>query len=609
MNAAIPQSEILLFPLSSLVASQRNVRKKASSSESIEQLAESIKNVGLIQNLTVVPSPKSGKYEVIAGGRRLQALKLLQQQKAITKDYDVLCHVVTIEQAVEMSLVENMMREAMHPADEFDAFKALADDGATAEQIAERFGMEPKHVVQRLKLANVAPDLFARYREGKANLDQMKALALTDDHDKQRAAFGKGNGDWLIRKALTEGQVPSDDKRVRYVTVAAYEKHGGAVARDLFAERGGNEYITDVALLNSLVEAKLERAAAKLRKEGWGWVEAMVTCDYATLHSFSRLDALRRDLTADEAAELEQLNAEHDELGHDEEYDEDAANRIEQRINEIEDGLKVEPTDEQKAEAGAIVHIDYNGNAVYERGLLKPQARKALAASGLSVGGKEKVKNDVSDALCMKLTKARTEALRAALIPNTAVALVAVTHALALNVFHRYDAASCTTIDVKLDNVLAGRGDDEGEPETKAGAVIRAKREEIEAMLPKEPGAMFAWLLEQEQAVVLDILAFCASTGVNAVLQRESNDKTYSQRGIAASRELGAAIGFDMSQWWEATESNYLGHVSKAKVSEAVAAVAGEADAAAVAKLPKSQAVSEAQAKLAGSGWVPSLIR
>jgi ParB family chromosome partitioning protein len=607
MNAAIPQSEIFLVSLSSLVPSARNVRKKASTNDSIEQLAESIKAVGLIQNLTVVPVGKSGKYEVVAGGRRLQALKSLQKQKAIAKDYDVRCYVVTAEQAVELSLVENVMREAMHPADEFEAFKALADEGAMAEQIAERFGMEPKRVVQRLKLANVAPDLFERYREGKADLEQMKALALTDDHYKQRAAFGKGNGDWQIRQFLTEGQVRSDDKRVRYVTLAAYEKNGGTVARDLFAERGGSEYVTDVELLNSLVDAKLERAAAKLRKEGWGWVEAMLTCDYATLHSFGRLEDLRREPTTEEAAELEKLSAEHDELGHDEDYDEEAANRIEARMSEIEESLKVEPTDEQKAEAGAIVHIDYNGAAEYVRGLLKPQARKALAASGLSAGGKEKVKNEVSDALCMKLTKERTEALRAALIPNPAVALVAMTHALALNVFHDYFGTRYTAIDVKLDDVLEARG--EGDAETKAGAVIRAKREAIEKMLPEEPGALFAWLSQQEQAVVLDILAFCASTGVNAVLQRESNDKTYSQRSIAASRELGAAVSFDMSQWWEATEANYLGHVSKAKVAEAVAAVAGDVDAAAIAKLPKSQAVSAAQAKLAGTGWVPNLIR
>ena len=68
--------------------------------------------------------------------------------------------------AVEISLAENEMREAMHPADQFDAFKKLADEGKGPEEIAARFGTTPRIVEQRLKLAVVSPKLMAAYRGG-----------------------------------------------------------------------------------------------------------------------------------------------------------------------------------------------------------------------------------------------------------------------------------------------------------------------------------------------------------------------------------------------------------------------------------------------------------
>lgn len=65
------------------------------------------------------------KFAVAAGERRRRALLLLQQRGRLPKEHEVLCELVPPERALEVSLAENIGREAMYPADEFEAFKAL----------------------------------------------------------------------------------------------------------------------------------------------------------------------------------------------------------------------------------------------------------------------------------------------------------------------------------------------------------------------------------------------------------------------------------------------------------------------------------------------------
>ena len=102
------------IPLTQLVPSAQNVRKTGTK-DGIEALAASIAAHGLLQNLQVRPA-KGGSYEVVAGGRRLAALKLLAKQKQIAADYPVPCRALDGEDATEISLAENEMRLPMHPA-------------------------------------------------------------------------------------------------------------------------------------------------------------------------------------------------------------------------------------------------------------------------------------------------------------------------------------------------------------------------------------------------------------------------------------------------------------------------------------------------------------
>jgi ParB family transcriptional regulator, chromosome partitioning protein len=78
----------------------------------------------------------------------------------------------------------------MHPADQFEAFKKLAEErGLGVEDIAARFGVTPHVVRQRLRLGAVSPKLMQANRDGSLALDQLIAFAIAEDHARQEAVY------------------------------------------------------------------------------------------------------------------------------------------------------------------------------------------------------------------------------------------------------------------------------------------------------------------------------------------------------------------------------------------------------------------------------------
>jgi ParB family transcriptional regulator, chromosome partitioning protein len=367
------------IPLSHLVPSPANVRKTGAAG--IEELAASIEAHGLLQNLQVRPST-GGTFEVVAGGRRLAALKLLAKRKALAKDAPVSCNVIDPDDAVEISLAENENRQAMHPADQFAAFKSLIDAGDSAEDIAARFGVTPTVVRQRLKLATVSPKLFALYREGGMKLDQLMAFTIADDHAAQEAAWFDAP-DWqrgahAIRERLTAAHVQADDRRAQFVTVAAYVAAGGVVIADLF-RTDSEGYLADPALLDRLVAEKLEREADTMRAEGWKWVEIVPDAGFDALRDFGEVRGKAQPLPPKQAKALAGLERQRDRMSDQDDLTDDELERYEQLNAEI--AALSEPvyvfSDRQKAKAGAIVGIGQGGELAVHRGLIRPADLKA----------------------------------------------------------------------------------------------------------------------------------------------------------------------------------------------------------------------------------------
>ena len=121
-------SAVRHIPLDKLVPSPTNVRKTPPSAAEDAELKASIRARGLKQNLVVHPSPgEKGVHAVTAGGRRLKALQELAAEGVIPADFKVPCLVEAPEAALETSLMENRIRAALSPADEFVAMAALID--------------------------------------------------------------------------------------------------------------------------------------------------------------------------------------------------------------------------------------------------------------------------------------------------------------------------------------------------------------------------------------------------------------------------------------------------------------------------------------------------
>jgi ParB family chromosome partitioning protein len=122
----------------------------------------------LIQNLTVIAEihhktkTETGKFEVVVGGRRLAALQKLSKQKKLPKSLGpgVPCQVVDSAKAVEVSLAENTLRLAMHPADQFVAFSELVKEGQPVEEVAASFGVSTRFVRQRAETQQCGSTLY-----------------------------------------------------------------------------------------------------------------------------------------------------------------------------------------------------------------------------------------------------------------------------------------------------------------------------------------------------------------------------------------------------------------------------------------------------------------
>ena len=210
------------IPFNKLVLSQANVRR-VKTGLSIEELAEDIARRGLLQSLSVrlvrdAGGADTGVYEVPAGGRRFRALELLVKQKRMAKTQPVPCVVREDGIAEEDSLAENVQRVALHPLDQFRAFRTLRDAGLGEEEIAARFFVNANVVRQRLKLVAVSPKLLDLYAEDQMTLEQLMAFTVTDDQARQEQvweglASSYNKEPYFIRRKLTESAIRASDKR------------------------------------------------------------------------------------------------------------------------------------------------------------------------------------------------------------------------------------------------------------------------------------------------------------------------------------------------------------------------------------------------------------
>jgi ParB family chromosome partitioning protein len=256
------------IPHAKLRLSESNVRK-ANGDTALEALAASIAEHGLLQPLIVSPSAgKKTLFDVHAGGRRWRSIGLLIDRGVLPKDYAIdvrLCENEDVA-AREISLAENLIREAMTPADEARAYRDIIAEGTDAEAVARRFGVTVRHVQGRLRLADLAEPIFTALADGVITLDVAMAYGSTGDRERQVAAWERLSTSWqadnpqAIRRAIAEESLSADHPIARFLGEAEYTSCGGRIERDLFASEGEGQWL-DGDLAMDLAAKKLAHEA------------------------------------------------------------------------------------------------------------------------------------------------------------------------------------------------------------------------------------------------------------------------------------------------------------------------------------------------------------
>lgn len=545
--------------LNRLVQSKSNARR-TDRSAAVESLMASIAAHGLRQNLNVRPTT-GNRFEVVAGGRRLMALKRLAKAGRLDPDAPIPCVVLDDdEDAAEVSLAENVQRQAMHPDDECTAFEGLVKAGRSIEDVAARFGVTPVLVKQRLRLANVASSLRQRYRAGELDLAQMMAFALVDDQKRQEEVYS-GLREWnrspdTIRRALTQGGLSTSHRLARFVGMQAYEAAGGQVMRNLF-DAEDEAILADGALVEQLATAKLETVAAAVKTEGWSWVTIALTPDYSTRYGRVYPEAAEQDEEATYAAA-------------------------------------------DLARAGARIELDYQGVPRIERGLLDAEAVKAeqRRTRQSETGPKQ-----LAEALVADLTAHRSAALRLELAKRPDIALAATVHALGLRLLYSpLEPASCLDL-FGRSNPLETRVADpfecraHGAFATLGGAWLD--------QLPSDPSAFWDWCCAAEQPVLLDLLALLAALSLDAVT-RQSPDRG---ARLAHADSLATVLGLDMRAHWTPATEGFFWRLSKAQMQDLLKAEGDFDEAALVSKAKKPEATQRTARVLLAKGWLPDPLR
>ncbi len=644
------------IPFNKLVLSQSNVRR-VKAGVSIEQLAESIAQRTLLQSLNVRAvldgdGNETGMFEVPAGGRRYRALELLVKQKRMAKTQLVPCVVREGGIAEDDSIAENDERVGLHPLDQFRAFQTLRNLGMSEEDIAARHFVSPAIVKQRLRLASVSPDLLDVYAEDGMTLEQLMAFTVTTDHARQEQVWenvSKSGYDesYQIRRMLTESTVRASDRRAQFVGVAAYEAAGGAVLRDLFEHDDGG-WLQDVPLLDRLVTEKLKAEAETIATEGWKWIEVAVGFPYGYDDGLRQLDGTPADVTAEEQATIDALQAEQAKLEAEYQDADELPDEVDVRLGEIEEALSAfdnrphnyDPV--EIARAGAFVSIDGDGALLVDRGFVRPEdeapvdgadgdadSSDADGASSdapttrravITVGGQSEAEDEeddgirpLPDRLVMELTAHRTLALRDAIANNPHVAMTALLHKLCLDAFQREMSNGCLQASVRQVHFSAQASDLNESASAKA---IDDRNKVWAADMPSDEVALWDWLVVLDDASRSALLAHCVSFGVNALFEKVDR---YGGNGVSShglrrrldqADRLARAVNLDMVEaGWRPTVENYLGRVTKSRILEAVREAKGESSAQLIDHLKKIEMAKEAERLLDGTGWLPEPLR
>ena len=573
--------------LSQLRLSPLNVRRVKP--QAIDQLAADIAAHGLLQNLVVYA--EGNRFEVAAGGRRYRALKQLEKAMTIPSCHGVAVDVRDKAEAVELSLAENVQREAMHSADAVIAYGELCRDGQSPDDIAARFGVALSYVKKVLRLSALHPDALACLARDQIGMEAAQALTLTDAHDRQLEALKRcGNQAHSIRRMLTEEQMGTTSALFLFVGHDAYVTAGGTITADLFAE-DGDGFADDPALVETLATAKMSESAGVYRADGWHDVRASLERpgDYynlVTVHA-----AGSREPTEAEQVERERIaasiTARMAELGDGNQWGDMVLNGLGREARALENGRTVF-TDAQKAESAMVLFVGSSGE-IEAKAIRTKRAQREESVDAPAI------KPDYSGAMIETLSKIKTLAVQEAVATNPALALDILLDCLVGQGIHN-EPSFYSPLSIRLEGFNAavpddmmtlgdiasvdeiGAGDFAAVPEVNRFAAIRGMDAEAK-------GRLLALLVARQ-----------IDGGQSAGIRRDRRHQRFDQ--------IAFASGADMVGKWQAPVAFY-DRLKKPVIAKVMTEVLGKPAADNCAKMKKGELAAAAAERMAGRGWLP----
>ena len=604
LSALLAQTEEVSVPLASLIKSPLNVRTVPYSAESVSELADSIKGVGLLQNLVVHALP-GDRHGVAAGGRRLAALNMLAERGILPADWPVRVKVIPQELATAASMTENGQRRDMHPAEQIAGFRAMAQEGKTPAQIGDLLGYSPRHVQRMLKLADLAPVILDALAEDRITTEHCQALALENDTARQVQVFEAAcQSGWggkpevqTIRRLVTESEVAvAGNSKFRFVGADAFSPD--ELRTDLFSDDEGG-YVDCVALDAALLE-KLQAVAEHLREaEGWEWcagrMEPVGECreDAGTYRCLPEPEAV---LTEAEEERLNELMTRYDAL----ENQCEESDLLEAEMKLMRCMAKVRAwTPEMRAGSGVVVSWRY-GNVCVQRGVqLRSEDDVADDADRTEQVQEKASVEEISLPLLTKMSSERTLAVQAALMQQPDKSLTLLAWTLCLNVFGSgaYSKPAQISLECKHYSLTSDA------PSGKEGAAfmaLMAEKARLAALLPEGWSRDMTTFLSLSQEVLLSLLSFCTACSIHGVQTRECGHTSRSPLDT-----LESAIGFHMRDWWQPTKANFFGHLKKPQIIAALNEAGLSGAARDAEKMKKGDAAEHAEFHMKDNRWVP----
>lgn len=599
---SINNTAIDFLPLNTLCSSSLNVRKKEPGKQAIAELADNIYSVGLLQNLIVYRATETS-YAVAGGGRRFRALQILEETGKIDGSYLVGVKIISESEAVDISLTENALREAMNPADQVGAFRTMTENGKTPEQIADRLGYSTKHVKKCLKIAGMAPELLELLGQDLISLEQLQAISVTPDHARQVQVWKNAIADWQqrpnnLRSAALNQALPAEGNAAyAFVGEAAYVAAGGEIIHDLFTEQG---FISDPVLLQTLLTEKIEQIAAGIQEnEQWGWVEIRGEPVWGWEPEFKRHSPDDYELTEEFRGLFEVSSAELTRM-QEQEVTQDEIKPVFDRIKALrERSFLSSSSPEDRKELGLVISF-YRDELSIQRAIERvvstqeDSSRKSATA----------VKSEYSAALVKSLSSERTLAVQAALLAHPDTALSFLVHSCTRRVFskgaYRHNPMT-VSLSLNQGNLLSyAPGAENGKAIQELQAHYEKWAQELPAGWEDSAEWLSGWSADKKTA----LLTFCLAQTIDGVQEqfvpsREIGDKL---------SEIESAIDFDLSAWWTPTKQNFFGRISKAKITECFENAGYTGEATRSQNMKRDEAAELAEEILSNGTWLPACL-